>query len=667
MSKPYPLGANLQPANSSKKQGCNFAIYAPDCINLQLVLFNGKTQRSFIIENKYAGIHHIFIPDITAGQEYGFSANLDGQDWLLLDPYAKAVSKAPYYQPPYNAEKSWHLAKAVVTDNAFDWQNVPQPNVPLAETVLLETHTKGFTQLNPAITSAEPGTYQALTDPANIKLLKQQGITSVQLLPVAVCMHEPHLLDQQGVNYWGYSTLAFMAPDPRFAKTDAVTELKSAIRELHQHGIEVILDVVFNHTAEGGQDGPVFNLKALDHRYYLRDESGLRNYTGCGNSLDLTHQASLNLVMDSLRYWVTEYHIDGFRFDLAATLGRNGDRFNQQAPFFHAVAQDPILQQRKLIAEPWDIGPDGYQLGYFPDGWNECNDKFRDTVRSFWRGDNGYLKDFATRIMGSRHFFSGSRWPHKLPVNYIAYHDGFTLQDLVSYNDKHNSANGENNRDGHGDNRSYNCGVEGNSADLAIIAFREKQKRNLITTLLFSFGIPHILAADTVSHTQGGNNNAYCQDNAISWLNWEMDEVKQDFQDWLSKMIKARKQYMLPFINAFTGDGRNNHRIHWYCSDGSIMQQHDWEHQTSLGLHLGLGTEGDELLLLFNQVDIPVDFKLPDVPPIWHRVCDTSSMQLAALNVNDHYQLSGRSMVILQRSGRGASAITTDVNTVDTV
>ncbi|MFT5880935.1 MAG: isoamylase [Moritella sp.] len=659
MSKPYPLGASLLQTNDITGTGCNFAIYAPACSSLQLVLFNGNQQRRFVMQEKYAGVHHIFIADVSAGQEYGYAANINEQDWLLIDPYAKSLSAAPYYQPPYSASKSWKMAKAMVTDSSFDWQAVAQPNVPLNATVLLETHTKGFSQLNPAVTTAQPGSYMALCDPANIRLLQQQGITSVQLLPVATCMHEPHLLTQKGVNYWGYSPLVFMAPDPRFAEKNAVIELKTAVRELHRNGIEIILDVVYNHTAEGGIDDPIFNLKALDSRYYLQDKAGFKNHTGCGNTLNLSHQASLNLVMDSLRHWVKEYHIDGFRFDLAATLGRNGDSFNPQAAFFQAVAQDPQLQQTKLIAEPWDIGPNGYQLGYFPDGWNECNDKFRDTVRSFWRGDAGYLKDLATRIMGSRHFFSGSRWPHKLSVNYITYHDGFTLRDLVSYNDKHNLANGENNRDGHGDNRSYNGGAEGDTDNRAIIALRQKQKRNLMATLLFSFGIPHLLAADMVSHSQSGNNNAYCQDNEISWLNWQMNDIKQAFQDWLSAMVKARKQYMLPFIQAFSGDDRHANRIYWYCSNGTKMQQADWDHKTSLALHLGLGVAGNELLLLFNQGDVAVDFQLPSGSQAWQLICDTNSTQLPESNsnkcVSDNYHTIGRSMVILHRTGSESS------------
>lgn len=647
MSTPYPLGAKLD------KQGCNFSIYAPQCATLKLVLFNpDQTHSTHVIDNVYRGIHHIYIEGIQAGQRYGYLSIVNDEEMILLDPYARALDKAPHYSAPYTAAQSWDFCKAVVTESNFDWQGITKPAIALNQTILFETHVKGFTRLNPQIPEQLQGTYQGLAAPATIAFLKSQGITSVQLMPVAACMHEPHLLEMSKVNYWGYSPLLFMAPDPRYAKQDAVAELKTAIRELHRNGIEVILDVVYNHTAEGGEQGPIFNLKALDEAYYLKTETGFCNYDGCGNSIDMTHQASLSLVMDSLRHWASEYQVDGFRFDLAATLGRNRDRFNTAAGFFQAVAQDPILQQCKLIAEPWDIGPDGYQLGHFPDGWNECNDKYRDTIRSFWRGDQGYLKEFATRIMGSRDLFSAGRWPQKLTVNYITYHDGYTLQDLVSYEQKHNAANGENNRDGHGDNRSYNCGIEGSSADSAVIATREKQKRNFIATLLFSFGIPHLLAADALSHTQGGNNNAYCQDNEISWINWQTDSTKTAFQIWQSAMIAARKQWMLPFIEAFSGQHRHRHRIQWLCYDGQMMTPKDWHEGASVALHLGLDQEGDELLLLFNQDKDATHFVIPDDnDQTWYRFCDTNHDRLSTSAVAADYYLPPLSMAILRRNG----------------
>ncbi|MCG7495256.1 glycogen debranching protein GlgX [Vibrio sp. Of7-15] len=643
-SRPYPLGATLC------DQGCNFSIHAPDSSNLSLVLFDeDNNKKIYKLKNNYSGIRHIFIEGIKAGQKYGYMSKIHGEEWILIDPYAYALDKAPHYKTPYSAEKSWQFCKAVVTDTTFDWQETTRPRIPLHETLLFETHAKGFTKQNPNVSAQHQGTYLGLADPANIAFLKSQGITTIQLLPVAACMHEPHLLNMDKVNYWGYNPLTFMAPDPRYANEDAVVELKTAIRELHRNGIEVVLDVVFNHTAESGDGGPIFNLKALDKHYYLQADHHHINYTGCGNTVDMTHQASINLVMDSLRHWVNEYHIDGFRFDLAATLGRKRDHFDMYCGFFKAVAQDPTLRQTKLIAEPWDIGPDGYQLGYFPDGWNECNDKFRDSIRSFWRGDKGYLKEFATRIMGSRDLFSAGRWPQKLTVNYISYHDGYTLQDLVSYKQKHNEANGEENRDGHGDNRSDNYGVEGETNRASIIAIREKQKRNLITTLLFSFGIPHLLASDSLSHTQGGNNNAYCQDNEISWPSWELTETQQAFKQWLADMIQARKQWMIPFIESFSGEGRGHHRIQWLRPSGDHMVHDDWHDKECLALHMGLFKQGDELLLLVNQSKVPSRFTLPnESEQEWVVICDTNDDEVIERSASREYLLPPVSMAVLR-------------------
>ena len=352
--------------------------------------------------------------------------------------------------------------------------------------------------------------------------------------------------------------------------------------------------------------------------------------------------------MDTLRYWVNEYKVDGFRFDLAATLGRQGDDYNPEAAFFKAVAQDPVLRETKLIAEPWDIGPNGYQVGNFPLGWNECNDKLRDITRSFWRGDQGYLKEFATRLMGSRDIYSAAHWPYKLTVNYITYHDGFTMQDLVSYKHKHNEDNGEHNRDGHGDNRSENYGIEGETENLLVIATREKQKRNFMASLLFAFGIPHILTADVLSHSQKGNNNAYCQDGETSWLNWEVSERKDYFKSWLSEMVAARQEYMVPFIKAFSGDKRNSNRISWSRVNGTIMDHDDWNRLSSVALHLGIGKDGNELIYLINQTNAPARFTLPsDRNQSWVTICDTNLRNVKACSAEGEMLLSPTSMAIL--------------------
>ncbi|MCG9552631.1 glycogen debranching protein GlgX [Vibrio sp. Isolate31] len=646
LARPYPLGATLG------NTGCNFSIYSPDCQSLSLALFNENDEfTTYKLDKEYADIRYVFIEGIKAGQKYGFIAETDNGPILLSDPYAKAISEPLHYITPYSNEKSFAMAKCVVIDDAFDWQDVEKPRISREETVIFETHVKGLSQIHPEVASNIKGRYLGLVSPEMLTFYKQQNINSLQLLPVTACMHEPHLLDMDKVNYWGYNPYLFMVPDPRYAEKDAVKELKTAIRELHRNGIEVILDVVYNHTAEGGEGGTTFNLKALDGRTYIKHGCHYANFTGCGNTVDLTHQPALNLVMDTLRYWVSEFQVDGFRFDLAATLGREGDNYNPEAAFFKAVAQDPMLKETKLIAEPWDIGPNGYQVGNFPFGWNECNDKLRDITRSFWRGDQGYLKEFATRLMGSRDIYSAAHWPYKLTVNYITYHDGFTMQDLVSYKHKHNEENGESNRDGHGDNRSENYGVEGETENLLVIATREKQKRNFMASLLFAFGIPHILTADVLSHTQKGNNNAYCQDSETSWLNWEDSERKTYFKTWLSEMIAARQKYMVPFIKAFSGEKRNSNRIFWSRVDGTLMEHDDWNRLSSVALHLGIGKDGDELIYLINQTNVPARFSLPnDREQNWVTICDTNLRNVKPDHAEGEMLLSPTSMAILHYS-----------------
>ncbi|EAS42027.1 glycogen debranching enzyme GlgX [Photobacterium profundum] len=644
LAQAYPLGATLC------DQGCNFSIHSADNQEIKLVLFDIENKKTIIdFDHTHLDIHYTFVPNIKAGQVYGFQIKDKHDERLILDPYAQALNQTPFYVEPFTAEESWKFTKSVVIDHQFDWQNTAFPQVPYEETILCETHVKGFTQLQEHIKEQYRGTYLGLCQPAAIEFYKEQGITSLQLLPVTSCMSEPHLLKMDKVNFWGYNSLCFMAPEPRYAMSDAVTEMKTMVRELHKEGIEVIMDIVFNHTAEGGEGGPTFHLKSLDKHYYLLDShKNHHNYTGCGNTVDLTYQPSLTLVIDTLRHWVTHYQIDGFRFDLAATLGRNGHRFDTQSAFFKAIEQDPILQKVKLIAEPWDIGPDGYQLGNFPRGWNECNDKFRDTVKSHWLGDKNNIKEFATRLMGSRDFFSAGGWPDKLPVNFISYHDGFTLQDLVSYNHKHNEANGERNLDGHGDNRSFNHGVEGKTDNLSVLYKRERQKRNLMTTLLFSFGIPHLLAVDSLSHTQGGNNNAYCQDNEISWANWILSPDNISFKNWLAGVVKARKEVMSPFIRAFSGRERGHHRIRWNHSNGKLMNTDDWQNLEAFALYLGLYKNGKELLFLINSSTIPTRYRLP-AGGKWRIICDTSESVLGNRQTQTTYMQSTQSITILSR------------------
>lgn len=643
---PFPLGSTLD------NRGCNFSVYAPNAPDIRLALFDDKDHgdyQSYALEQEYAGIRYTFINGIKPGQKYGYLIKLPNDEWVCIsDPYAKAIDKPLVYSPPYTAKQSFSLAKCIVTIDDFDWENTTSPGIARDEMVIFETHVKGLTQLHPKINNKLRGKYLGLISDEMLSFYKDNGIRTLQLLPIAACMHEPHLLTSGKANYWGYNPFMFMAPDPRYAINDAVTELKATIRELHRNGIEVILDVVYNHTAEGGEDGPIFNLKGLDPRYYFTHGSHFANFTGCGNTLDLSYQPTLNLVLDTLRYWVTEYHIDGFRFDLAATLGRQGEDFNSRSGFFMSIAQDPILKNVKLIAEPWDIGPNGYQVGNFPFGWNETNDKLRDITRSFWRGDEHYLREFATRIMGSRDIYSASNWPFKLTVNYITYHDGFTMQDLVSYKHKHNERNGEQNRDGHGDNRSENYGIEGPTSDITIINTRNKQKRNFMASLLFAFGIPHILTADLLSHTQNGNNNAYCQDNEISWLNWNLTPENQKFMKWLAKLIKAHHTYMLPFIKAFSGKSRNSNRVFWRKVDGKLMAHEDWNKVRCIALHLGINTDGEELLYLINQTKATARFALPhDRKQKWTLICDTNKADIIRRTAGREMLLPTMSLAIL--------------------
>lgn len=649
-SQPYPLGATLT------KQGCCFSIFSPAKNDIQLALFDNDTDYKTVeLDNSYAGVKYTFVKGIKAGQKYGYLIKNDhGHLQLISDPYAKAIDKNLTYKPPFTEKTSFTLPKCIVTDDTFDWQNIPKPKIPREEVVIFETHVKGLTQTHPKLNARVKGKYLGLISDEMLSFYADNHIKTLQLLPIAACMSEPHLLKMGMVNYWGYNPYLFMAPDPRYAVNDAVSELKTTIRELHRHGIEVILDVVYNHSAEGGEDGPLFNLRALDPNYYLRSDNYYANFTGCGNTIDLSYQPALNLVMDTLRHWVTEYQVDGFRFDLAATLGRQGENFSKVSGFFMAVAQDPILKDVKLIAEPWDIGPNGYQVGNFPFGWNETNDKLRDISRSFWRGDNCFMREFATRLMGSRDIYSASKWPFKLTVNYITYHDGFTLQDLVSYKHKHNEDNGEQNRDGHGDNRSDNYGEEGPTKNLTIIKKREVQKRNFMSTLLFSFGIPHILSADVLSHSQGGNNNAYCQDNKTSWINWSLTPQAESFKKWLSKMIKARRRIMIQFIDAFSGTSRNSNRVFWRKVDGSEMAGHDWDKNLCIALNLGINSSGPQILYLINPTPAVARFTLPSLPKKgeWDIVCDTNGEEVLQKRIQKEYLLPKMSMAILYYSAK---------------
>lgn len=599
--KPVPLGPTQLSA------GCwNFAVYAPDATGLQLCLFRPDTEE-LLAEIAFSGrtgeIWHLQVQGVAEGTLYALKAAGPNQpdrgllfdsNRLLLDPYCRQLNRPQYWhEQQYVSRSHYSLAKGVLSSTEFDWQGATKPQIPREKTVLYEAHIKGLTMQHPAVPEALRGTYLGLCQPEVIAHLKALGITTVQLLPVAAFMAEPRLSSLKLTNYWGYNPLAFFAPEPRYQVEDAVLEFKTLVRTLHQHGLEVILDVVFNHTAEAGEDGPVLSFRGLANRQYylfhshgeMIDYQSYCNFTGCGNTLNLSHPALQKMVLDALRYWLTEMQVDGFRFDLAVTLGREHKRFNPHAAFFQIIAQDPVLSQAKLIAEPWDVGPFGYHLGQFPAHWSELNDKFRDTCRAFWRGDSGTLPEFATRLLGSRDIFQKHHKPASCSVNYLCYHDGFTLQDLVSYQHKHNWLNGEENRDGHSHNLSCNHGVEGPSSDPAIVAARYQHKRNLVATLLLSQGIIHWLGGDELSHSQHGNNNAYCQDNPISWLNWQLDGHSTKFLQFVRQMMALRSQFsclqQLSLLDDQYQLHGDKHQVHWYLLDATPMQEQHW-HQAEL-------------------------------------------------------------------------------------
>uniref|UniRef100_UPI0040485FAC glycogen debranching protein GlgX n=1 Tax=Rheinheimera sp. TaxID=1869214 RepID=UPI0040485FAC len=633
-----PLGASRRDGRETEPARWNFAVFAPDATALWLCLYTPDTEE-LLAEIPFSGrtgpIWHLAVQGIADGTLYGLKADgpfLPEQGLcfdagrILLDPYAKKLNrKIRYNERLYGSKSSYMLAKAVLCDLAFDWQNSKKPEIAREKTVIYEAHVKGMTMLHPEVPEQLRGTYLGLCQSAIIKHLQQLGVTTLQLLPVAAFMSEPRLNNLQLTNYWGYNPVSFFAPDPRYQLHDAVSEFKTLVRTYHQAGIEVILDVVFNHTAEGGDDGPMLSFRGLANKHYylfeshadITDFSQSCNYTGCGNTLNVANPMVQQLVMDALRYWVTEMQVDGFRFDLAPTLAREHKRFNPYAAFFQIIAQDPVLSQVKLIAEPWDVGPMGYQLGQFPAQWSELNDKCRDTFRAFWRGDRAVLPEFTTRLLGSRDIFQKHHKPACCSVNYLTYHDGFTLHDLVSYNDKHNWLNGEENRDGHGHNLSCNHGVEGATKDVDILSRRYLHKRNLVATLLLSQGMIHWLGGDELSHTQRGNNNAYCQDNDISWLDWHLDSDEQDFLDFVRQMMTLRQQYpclqQLSLLDDSYQLHGDKHQVQWFLPDGSEKQPQDWHEpeRNSCICQITNKRNNISLLCVFNAQLKPVALTLP--------------------------------------------------------
>jgi glycogen operon protein len=669
----YPLGATWD------GRGVNFALYSENSTKVELCLFDSaadkqESQRIELVEHTDM-VWHIYLPDARPGQVYGYrvygpydpqNGHRFNEHKVLLDPYAKAIARLPNWTNSVSGyvlgDKQQDLSYSdldsaadaplgSVIDEAFTWGDDRLPKTPSHHTLIYEMHVKGFTKLNEQIPEEYRGTYAGLSSEPAIRYLRELGITAVELLPIHAHANDPILESKGLVNYWGYNTLSFFAPDPRYASSnnpaEQIQEFKTMVRNLHDAGIEVILDVVYNHTAEGNQLGPTISFRGIDNASYYRlspeDQRYYMDFTGCGNTLNMRNPRVLQFIMDSLRYWVTQMHVDGFRFDLASTLARELHEVDKLGAFFDIIHQDPILSQVKLIAEPWDLGAGGYQVGNFPIGWSEWNGKYRDTVRRFWKGDGGVASEFATRISGSSDLYEWSgRRPHA-SVNFITCHDGFTLNDLVSYDQKHNEANGEDNRDGANDNDSWNCGVEGPTDDPKVNELREKKKRAFLATLIFSQGMPMLLAGDEICHTQNGNNNAYCQDNEITWLNWNLDDKKKKLLDFVRRLIAIYNAepvlHRRRFFHGKTLHGDESPEIVWLDPTGHEMSSEQWNqpHMRCLGVHLlggsmdvdenGTPIIGDHLLMLFNaDHENEITFTLPKAEGAgpWERLFDTA-------------------------------------------
>ncbi|MFJ8085676.1 glycogen debranching protein GlgX [Streptomyces sp. NPDC096205] len=663
-----PLGATFDGA------GTNFAVFSEVAERVELCLFDEDgTEERVPLKEVDGFVHHIYLPDVGPGRRYGFRVHGPYRPErgercnpakLLLDPYAKAIegdiawdeALFPYhFDDPgrrNDLDSAPYTPKSVVVNPYFDWGNDRPLRTPYHETVVYEAHVKGMTHTHPAIPEAMRGTYAALAHPAMIDYFVTLGVTAVELMPVHQFVHD-HALTQKGLaNYWGYNTLGFFAPHNAYCASgqrgEQVQEFRSMVKALHEAGIEVILDVVYNHTAEGNHLGPVLSLRGLDNAaYYRLSQEDPRFYwdtTGTGNSLRMNHPHTLQLIMDSLRYWVTEMHVDGFRFDLAATLARQFHEVDRLSSFFDLVQQDPVISQVKLIAEPWDIGEGGYQVGNFPPLWTEWNGKYRDTVRDFWRGEGGTLGEFASRLTGSSDLYQNDGRRPYASVNFVTAHDGFTLRDLVSYDHKHNEANGEDNRDGEDHNRAWNCGTEGPTGDRGVLALRARQQRNLLTTLLLSQGVPMLLHGDELGRTQHGNNNAYCQDNELTWIDWSSVTEGSELLDFTRKLIALRRAHPV-FRRRRFFKGRAQHAsadvphdIAWFTPAGREMTDTDWDtgFARSLMVHLngdaitepdvrGLPVRDDSFLLLFNAHNQPLTFTVPDgLGPWWAVEVDTA-------------------------------------------
>jgi isoamylase len=695
--RPSPRGATWD------GEGVNFAIFSEHAEKVELCLFDSKGQceiQRIELKERSNFVWHCYLPEALPGLLYGYRVYgpyrpQEGHRFnphkLLIEPYAKDIVGTPRWSNAHfgyrignkNADLSFDrrdnakgMPKCRVIDQAFTWGNDHSPDIHWHDMVIYELHVKGFTMQHPNIPPRFRGTYAGLAMEPAIEHLKRLGVTTVELMPVHAFLDDRHLVERGMRNYWGYNSIGFMAPDSRYAISDPVREFKTMVKTLHKAGIEVILDVVYNHTVEGSHLGPTLSFRGIDNASYYRlvgdDPRYYMDYTGCGNTLDMSHSVVLQLIMDSLRYWVQEMHVDGFRFDLASTLARELHEVNELGTFFFTIRQDPILSTVKLIAEPWDLGEGGYQVGSFPLGWAEWNDKYRDSIRACWKGDGGLNGELAQRLTGSSDLYEHSgRKPHA-SINFISAHDGFTLHDLVTYNDKHNEANQEDGGDGNDNNHSWNCGVEGETDDPEINALRARQKRNLLATLLFSQGVPMLLAGDEMGRTQQGNNNTYCQDNEINWLAWKLQQRDRDLLEFTQRIISLRKEHPLfrrrYFFKGQPIPGGEVKDIVWLNPDGSETRDTDWNQAIPccLGMYLAGGTlletdgrgrhlKDDNLLLLIHAHHEDIAFKLPEFEGhhTWNVLldtfCTTGTPELSRYKAGQDYPVHGRALVLLKQ------------------
>ncbi len=667
---PHPLGATWQ------ETGTNFAIFSEHAEGVELCLVGADGAETRIaLKHRTGFVWHAFVEGVSPGQRYAYRASgkYEPEAGLrfnpnvrLIDPYAKALCGAQEWSAGSfaydagagkedlapSAENASGAPLSLVTEPRFDWGNDQRPNIPFHELIVYEAHVRGLTIQHPEVPEDLRGTYLGMCHPAVIRHLQELGVNAIELMPVHAFVDDQHLLERGLKNYWGYNSIGFFAPDPRYrAGADSgaeLTQFKELVKAMHSAGIEVILDVVYNHTAEGNHLGPTMSFRGIDNPSYYRlvDDNArfYMDYTGTGNTLNVRHPQTLQLIMDSLRYWVTDMHVDGFRFDLAAALARSLHEVDQLSSFFMLIHQDPTLSQVKMIAEPWDVGPGGYQVGNFPSRWAEWNGRYRDAIRAFWRGDGGTASELAYRLTGSSDIYENDGRKPYMSINFVTAHDGFTLRDLVSYAGKHNEANGEDNRDGNDNNLSFNCGAEGATDDQGVRALRQKQQRNLLATVLLSQGTPMISHGDEVGRTQQGNNNAYCQDSALSWLDWKLDDEQRKLLEFTRKLAALRHGHpVLRRSTFFKGRqlrGSEVSDVMWLRHDGAPMSDEDWANTDTRSLGVFYSGEGlddvdaqgaplrdDDMLLLFNSHYEPIDFLLPfsDDERAWDLLVDTEN------------------------------------------